>query len=36
MDRIKKFYFDLEKKVRAKPIKHIIALYILFIISILL
>ena len=28
MDRIKKFYFDLEQKVRAKPTKHIIALYI--------
>ena len=36
MDRIKKFYFDLEQKVRAKPTKQIIALYILFIISIIL
>jgi hypothetical protein len=36
MDKLKKIYYDLETKVKAKPTKHIIALYILVIISIIL
>ena len=36
MDKVRKLIYDLETKVKAKPTKHIIALYILFIISIIL
>ena len=36
MDKIRKLIYDLETKVKAKPTKHIIALYILVIISILI
>lgn len=34
--KIEKLYYDLETKIRNKPAKHILALYILIIISIVL
>jgi len=36
MDKIRKLYYDLQVKVRENPIKPIIILYILFIVSIIL
>ena len=36
MDKLKKIYYDLETKVKAKPTRHIVGLYILVIISIIL
>jgi hypothetical protein len=36
MDKIKKFYFDLEKKVKERPMKFFIGMFILFIIAIIL
>ena len=34
--KIEKLYYDLETKIRTKPAKHILALYILIIVSIVL
>ena len=36
MDKINKWIFDLEIKIKNKPARHILALYILLIVSIIL
>ena len=36
MNKLRKIYFDLETKVREKPMKVFIGMYILFVIAIIL
>lgn len=36
MDKLKKIYFDLETKVKEKPMKFFIGMFILFVIAIII
>lgn len=35
MDKLNKIYYDIETKIKNKPVKYIIGLYILLIVSII-